>query len=132
MMGLNHLLQDISSSVASGISTGSSYLISPNFPPTTLASLSTVIRHFWKRWSTEYLSTLRRYSKWHYSTRNFWIGDVVILQDNNHVPLKWRMGRITGVYPGRDGLIQVVEVKTSSGTYRRPISKIALLLPTAD
>ena len=64
-----------------------------------------LIRHFWKRWSTEYLSTLRRYTKWHYSTRNFQIGDLVILRDDNLVPLKWPMGRITGVYPGRDGMI---------------------------
>ena len=36
------------------------------------------------------------------------------------------------IYPGRDGLIRVIELKTSSGTYRRSISKIALLLPTTD
>ena len=110
-------------------------------PPTSYRPISLLrrwhlcqllIRHFWKWWSTEYLSTLRRYTKWHYSTRNFRIGDLVILRDDNLVSLKWPMGRITGVYPGRDGLIRVVEVKTSSGTYRRLVSKIALLLPTAD
>ena len=76
-------------------------------PPTSYRPISLLrhwhlcqllIRHFWKRWSTEYLSTLRRYTKWHYSTRNFRIGDLVILRDDNLVSLKWPMGRITGVY----------------------------------
>ena len=28
-----------------------------------------LVRHFWKRWSTEYLSMLRHYTKWHHPTR---------------------------------------------------------------
>ena len=28
-------------------------------------------RHFWKRWSTDYFASLRRFSKWHVSSRNF-------------------------------------------------------------
>ena len=91
-----------------------------------------LVRHFWKRWSTEYLSTLRRYSKWHHPTRNHQIGDMVLLQEDNLVPLKWPLGRIVEVHPGSDGLVRVVQVRTSTGTYRRPISKIALLLPSSD
>ena len=80
-------------------------------PPTSYRPISLLrrwhlcqqlVRHFWKRWSTEYLSTLRRYNKWHYLTRNFQIGDLVILEDDTLVPLKWPIGRMTGVFPGRD------------------------------
>ena len=87
-----------------------------------------LVRHFWKRWSTEYLSTLRRYTKWHHPSRNLQVGDVIILQDDNLIPLKWPLGRIVEVHPGSDGLVRVVQVKTFAGIYRRPISKIALLL----
>ena len=88
-----------------------------------------LVRHFWKRWSTEYLSTLRRYTKWHHPSRNLQVGDVIILQDDNLIPLQWPLGRIVEVHPGSDGLVRVVQVKTSAGIiYRRPISKIALLL----
>ena len=86
-----------------------------------------LIRHIWKRWSTEYLSTLRRYTKWHHPTRNPQIGDVVILQEDYLASSKWPMGRNVEVHPGSDGLVRVVQVKTSSGTYKRPISKIASL-----
>ena len=85
-----------------------------------------------KERATEYLSTLRRYTKWHHPTRNPQVGDVVILQEDNLIPSKWPLGKIVEVHPGSDGLVRVVQVKTSSGTYRRPITKIALLLRSSD
>ena len=88
-----------------------------------------LVRHFWKRWSSEYLSTLRQFAKWHHPTRNPQVGDIVLLQEDNLIPTKWPLGKIVEVFPGQDGLIRVVNVKTTTGTYKRPISKIALLLP---
>ena len=88
-----------------------------------------LVRHFWQRWSTEYLSILRRYTKWHYPTRNIQVGDVVILQENGMIPSKWPLARVTQVHPGHDNLVRVVTVKTSSGTYKRPVTKISLLVP---
>ena len=32
-------------------------------------------------------------------------------------------------HPGNDGLVRVVTVKTSSGVYKRPVTKITVLLP---
>ncbi len=29
-----------------------------------------LVRHFWQRWSDEYISSLRRFTKWHHPTRN--------------------------------------------------------------
>ncbi len=54
---------------------------------------------------------------------------MVILQEDGLVPGKWPLARVTQVYPGRDGLVRVVSVKTATGTYERPVSKVALLLP---
>ncbi len=85
------------------------------------------VRHFWQRWSSEYLSTLNKYTKWRHPTRNVSVGDLVILREDNLIPGKWPMAR--GVYPGEDGLVRVVTVKTAQGTYKRPIIKIAVLLP---
>ena len=87
-------------------------------------------RHFWRRWTAEYIDIIRRFVKWHHPSRNnLQVGDVVILQEDNLVPIKWPLGRIVTTYPGRDGLVRVVDVKTSHGIYKRPITKIALLLP---
>ena len=44
------------------------------------------------------------------------------------VPTKWPLGRVVKTYPGRDSLVRVVDVKMSQGVYKRPITKIALLL----
>ena len=45
------------------------------------------------------------------------------------MPTKWPLARVTEVYPGKDDVVRVVQVKTSTGTYTRPVSKIACLLP---
>jgi len=88
-----------------------------------------LVRHFWRRWSTEYLSTLQRFAKWHRPSRNLAVGDVVILREDGMVPTKWPIARITEAHAGRDGIVRVVTIKTSTGTYTRPATKIAPLLP---
>ena len=88
-----------------------------------------LVCHFWRRWSTEYLSSLNKYNKWHYPTRNLSVGDIVILKEDDAIPTKWPLSRVTQVYPGRDGLVRVATVKTTKGTYKRPVTKIAVLLP---
>jgi hypothetical protein len=56
-------------------------------------------------------------------------GDIVLLKEDGIVPTKWPLGRVVQVFPGKDKIVRVVTVQTSIGTYRRPVSKIALLLP---
>ena len=85
-------------------------------------------RHFWKRWSTDYFASLRKYTKWHTPSRNLQIGDLVLLKEDGIIPSKWPLGRIVSIYPGDDKLVRVVTVKTLSGVYRRPAAKVALLL----
>ena len=89
-----------------------------------------IVRHFWKRWSQEYLLSLQRFSKWHQPTRNVQVGDIALLREDNVTPAKWPLARVCEVYPGKDGLVRVVSVKTGSGTYKRPITKVVILLPT--
>ena len=86
-------------------------------------------RHFWRRWSTDYFASLRRFSRWHTASRNFHIGDIVLLREDSLIPTKWPLGKITALHPGKDKVIRVVTVRTSTGTYRRPVVKVALLLP---
>ena len=87
-----------------------------------------VVRHFWKRWSHEYLSSLRKHNKWKFPSRNIRIGDIVILQEDNLVTTKWPLAKVIQVHPGKDGLVRVATVKTSTGVYKRPVAKLALLL----
>lgn len=60
------------------------------------------------------------------------IGDVVVLHESNMVPTKWPLGKVTKIFSGDDGLVRVVEVKTQSGTFRRPVNKVTILLPSEN
>ena len=37
------------------------------------------------------------------------------------IPAKWPLARVVTAHTGNDGLVRVVSVKTSTGTYRRPV-----------
>lgn len=82
---------------------------------------------FWKKWQNDYLTLLQNRPKWHKNEPNLREGMLVILKEDNAPPLKWPMGRITKVIPGKDAKVRVVEVRTQSGTYLRSITKIAVL-----
>jgi len=79
---------------------------------------------FWKRWIKEYHPTLHKHQKWHQPGKQLQIGDLVFIADGDLYRGTWPMGRITATFPGKDGQVRVVEVRTASGVYRRPIAKL--------
>jgi len=83
--------------------------------------------HFWSRWLREYVPSLVRRSKWQDPAEPLKVDDVVVLADGDGPRNTWPLGRITATYPGKDGQTRVVDVKTSKGTYRRPVVKIIKL-----
>ena len=83
--------------------------------------------HFWKRWLHEYLPTLQQRQKWLRPQRNLAVNDLVMLVDENVPRGHWLLGRVTKVFPGRDGLVRVAEVKTKTNIFKRPISKLCFL-----
>ena len=83
-----------------------------------------IIRHFWKRWSVEYLNTLWKFYKWHYPKRNLKPGDVVVLCEDGAPVNSWSLGKIQEVFPGADGLVRAATVKTAKGVYKRLIVKM--------
>ena len=89
-----------------------------------------LVCHFWSRRSLEYVTSLRRYIKWHKPSRNLKIGDLVVLQDDGRAPMKWPLFRVIEVNLGIDGIVRVATVKTCTGAYKRPIVKLAFILPS--
>ena len=90
--------------------------------------LNTVIEHFWKRWSKEYLVDLRENHKVKTKQRIFTIeaGDVVLVHEENVKRNKWKLGRIDEVIYGSDGVARGAVLSTSQGDgkIRRPLQKL--------
>ena len=88
-----------------------------------------LLRHFWKRWRSEYLISLRDTHKYTNITGNgkryAAMGDIVLVHDENHPRTFWKLGRVENLIEGHDGLVRaaVVRVASESGTttLRRPV-----------
>ncbi|XP_076676250.1 uncharacterized protein LOC143373173 [Andrena cerasifolii] len=90
--------------------------------------LQYMLQHFWTRWQKEYLHQLHQRTKWRISTpAKFGPGTLVVVKDDNTPPLKWHMGRIVEVHPGKDDITRVVSIRLSDSTVKRPVTKICIL-----
>lgn len=86
-------------------------------------------QHWWKCWSAEYLQQLQQLHKWKTPQRNLSIGDIVLIKEDNPFTTHWPLAKVISTFPGQDGKVCVVQVKTATSTYKRPTSKIVLILP---
>ena len=86
-----------------------------------------LINKCWRRWMKEYLSTLNTRNKWVDQKRNVAPGDVVLLVDTSNPKGHWPLGRIQEVFPGPDGQVRVVRVRSAGKDYVRPITKLCPL-----
>ena len=84
---------------------------------------------FWRKWARGVLPHLVIRKKWQVQRGNVAVNDYVIVADSNAVRGKWNAGRVLEVFPGMDGLVPNVRVKTATGTYMRPITKICVIYP---
>lgn len=84
-------------------------------------------QQIWRRWYSEYLHTLQERPKWNTPKENIKVGDLVIVNEPHTAPLHWKMGRVTAVNPGADGVVRVVHIRTTTGNYSRPAVKISRL-----
>lgn len=88
------------------------------------AYVQRVSQDFRSRWQTEYVGGLQRSLKWNSVSPNLKQGDFVLLVDDSQKCHQWPIGRILELFPGSDGLVRVVSVKTSKGIFRRDIRKL--------
>ena len=86
-----------------------------------------VVRHFWHRWLKEWLPSLATRKKWNSPTRDFAVGDVVLVMNGETVRGHWPLGRIVAVYPGSDGHVRVAEVQVDNTVLKRPVAVLSPL-----
>ncbi|KAJ8020735.1 hypothetical protein HOLleu_40408 [Holothuria leucospilota] len=82
---------------------------------------------FWREWVMMYLPQLQKRAKWVDKQRNFNVGDLVLIADENTPRNIWPLGLVKLVNKGRDDFVRSVCVKTRSAELVRPITKIVLL-----
>ncbi|XP_046745774.1 uncharacterized protein LOC124411010 [Diprion similis] len=89
-------------------------------------------RHFWNRWSSEYLHTLQSRHKWQQPQPSLQIGDLVLIKNKQLPPTKWPLARVTNVHSGEDKKVRVATVKTATSSLTRPVVKLCPLLKTSQ
>ena len=88
-----------------------------------------IVDSFWTRWTRDVFPSLLPRKQWHAEKRNVRVDDFVIVQTSSAIRGTWNVGRVVSVYPGKDGKVRNVKVKTRTGEYERPITKIAVIYP---
>lgn len=82
---------------------------------------------FWRMWHHDYLLQLQTRGKWQSESNNLTIGDIVLIRSDLLPPSKWELGRVVECFPGKDGLVRVVKIKTAKSVFNRAVNKICLL-----
>ncbi|XP_063838179.1 uncharacterized protein LOC135087312 [Ostrinia nubilalis] len=85
--------------------------------------------HFWQRWLKEYLPTLMPRKIAGRETEDPQVGDVVLIVDATLPRNTWPRGEVLRVYPGPDGRIRILDVRTPGGVLRRPTRRVVVLVP---
>ncbi|KRZ51812.1 hypothetical protein T02_2473 [Trichinella nativa] len=78
----------------------------------------TLVDNLWKRWKSEYVVNLSQRKKWTKSKQEPHVGDIVLVSEDDVLTHMWPMARIIEVYPGRDGVVRTVKVKTLKRSIR--------------
>ncbi|KAH0818546.1 hypothetical protein GEV33_004246 [Tenebrio molitor] len=81
------------------------------------------------------LGQLQQRNKWATSSaQKINIGSLVVLIEDNTPPLKWPLGRVVKLHPGKDGITRVVTIQTQgASTVKRAVRKLCVLpVDTSD
>ena len=84
-------------------------------------------QHFWSRWLKEYLPRLSVRRKWLQKRSPLKPNDVVLVSDDGVPRGKWILGKVVNTFPGKDGIIRTVSVRTTKGMINRPVQRLHLL-----
>ena len=95
--------------------------------------IQNVVNKIWSFWLKDYLPTMISRAKWRKTERNHAVGDLVLVLEDNLPRNKWKMGRISRVYPDKKEIVRSADVEVYVGDkvkeYHKPIVKLCLLEP---
>ena len=88
-------------------------------------SAQQIATHFWNRFLRDFLPTQQVRCKWHKTSKNLQVDDLVwILEDFTPRGL-WPLARVIQVFPGTDVIVRSAKMKTSFGERIRPVVKLS-------
>ena len=83
----------------------------------------TLLVQFWTIWTSDYIRNLPP-GKGISRSCDLQLGSVVLIQDDRSPRLKWPLRVITKLFPGKDGVVRTVELKTGCGKLIRSVQRI--------
>ncbi|CAB0017912.1 unnamed protein product [Nesidiocoris tenuis] len=84
-------------------------------------------QEFWRSWHKDYLHTLIQRSKWNQHREAPSVGEPVFVYGVQSRPLEWPLGIVEKLLPGADGIPRAADVRTATGSYRRPVAALVPL-----
>ena len=79
---------------------------------------------FWSKWSDDYLRNLPPTVKGFAARCNLKRGSVVLVREDNVCRLSWPLAVVIDLFPGKDGVVRSVKLKTSKGIVIRSIQRL--------
>ena len=90
--------------------------------------MNKTLNYFWKRWSKEYLATIRDLQKVkaNKGVLDIKVDDIVLIAQDKMPRQFWRLGRVLKVFTSRDNKVRAAEVKVGKTEHiiRRPVNKL--------
>ena len=87
-----------------------------------------LVEKFWAQFLAEYLPLLSSRKKWQSPQDDIQVGEVVLQLDPNAPRGQWKLGIVEEIYPSEnDGKVRRCKIRTSAGSYERPITKLVSL-----
>ena len=91
--------------------------------------LNSVLNHFWKRWSKEYLLELREAHRHQHSSKGLSpidVGDIVVVHDQDHPRGFWKLAKVEKLLTGKDDHVRGATLRLPSKkghmtTLQRPL-----------
>ena len=85
---------------------------------------------FWRRWKKEFLVIQQDRQKWTKVKRNYAVGDVVLVKDDDYPRNQWCTARIVEVCRGDDGLVRSAKIQLpeTGNILHCSITKLELLI----
>ena len=121
--------------------------VQTNNPRHRYEFIQKIVDNFWRRWTRDYFPSLIIQQKWHTMKRNLKKGDIVLIQDSNQIRGQWKLGKVSEVFPGEDGIVRKVHVTYKNPkqgepayiyngrgyiTVERSVNRLVLLLPVDE